>query len=75
MLIVIWARKPVFGGMRTSKALTRLRGSLLESIISNLAVVEISIFYLVSLAEETDLSLVLWETPKTDRFYRDKAQS
>ena len=38
---------------------------LLESIISGLATSEISIFYLVSVAEETGLSLTLSETPKT----------
>ena len=38
---------------------------LLESIISRLASSEISIFKLVSVAEETGLSLTLSETPKT----------
>ena len=37
---------------------------LLQSIISGLASSEISIFYLVSIAEETGLSLTLSETPK-----------
>ena len=37
----------------------------LESIICNLATGEISIFELVSVAEETDLKLALSETPKT----------
>ena len=37
----------------------------LESIISKLAKNEISIFLLVSVAEETGLSFVLSETPKT----------
>ena len=37
---------------------------LLESIISSLATSEISIFLLVSVAEETGLSLALSETPK-----------
>ena len=36
----------------------------LKSIISKLATSEISIFYLVSVAEETGLSLDLSETPK-----------
>ena len=38
---------------------------LLKSIISRLASSEISIFYVVSVAEETSLSVVLSETPKT----------
>ena len=38
---------------------------LLESIISKLDTAEISIFLLVSVAEETDFSLALSETPKT----------
>ena len=38
---------------------------LLKSIISRLATSEISLFYLVSVAEETGLSLALSETPKT----------
>ena len=37
----------------------------LESIICKLATVEISIFQLVSVAEETGLKLALSETPKT----------
>ena len=37
----------------------------LESIISRLATGEIATFKLVSVAEETDLKLVLSETPKT----------
>ena len=43
-----------------------------KSIISYLAASEISTFQLVSVAEETSLSLVLSETTK-DRFCRDKA--
>ena len=38
---------------------------LLESTISRPATSEISIFLLVSVAEETGLKLALWETPKT----------
>ena len=38
---------------------------LLESFISRPATSKISIFYLVSVAEETGLSFVLSETPKT----------
>ena len=38
---------------------------LLESTISKLATSEISIFYLVSVAEETGLSIALLETTKT----------
>ena len=44
-----------------------------ESSISKLATGEISIFLLVSVAEETGLSLVLSETPFEERFYRDEA--
>ena len=54
------ARKPVFGGMRTTKAQTSLRRLIsafvirfLESIISKLATSKISIFELVSVAEQT----------------------
>ena len=36
----------------------------LECIISKLATCDISIFQLVSVAEEADLSFTLWETPK-----------
>ena len=39
---------------------------LLKSIVSKLALSEISIFLLVSLAEETGLSLALSEMQKTD---------
>ena len=39
---------------------------LLESIISRLATSEILIFYLISVAEETDVHLTLPETLKTD---------
>ena len=64
------ARKPVFGCLRTTKAQTsRLISAfvirVMESIISKLDTSEILIFYLVSVAEETGLSLTLWETPKT----------
>ena len=44
----------------------------LESTIFNLATGEISIFKLVSVAEETGLKLALTETSK-DRFSRDEA--
>ena len=37
----------------------------LESIISKLAISKISIFYLVSVAVETCLSLILLEAPRT----------
>ena len=66
------ARKPVFVGLRTTKEQTSLRSlisafviHLLKSIISRLATSEISLFYLVSVVEETGLSLALSETPKT----------
>ena len=38
---------------------------LLKSITSKLATNNFSIFQQVSVAEETGLSLTLWETPKT----------
>ena len=68
------ARKPAFGGSRTTKAQTSLCicslisafvVRLLESIISKLATREISLFKLVSVAEETGLSLNLSESQKT----------
>ena len=69
------ARKPVFGvgeqqRRRPACAFVQSDQSLcyplLESImISKLATGEISIFYLVFVAEKTGLSLVLSETPKT----------
>ena len=68
------ARKPAFGGLRTTKAQTSLCicslisafvVRLLESIISKLATREISLFKLVSVAEETGLSLNLSESQKT----------
>ena len=46
----------------------------LESIISKLATSEISIFYLVPVAEQAGLNLTLSETPKTNRFSRVAAQ-
>ena len=61
----IVARKPVCGGLRTTKAQTSLRIRFLESIICKLATGEISIFYLVSVAKETGLNIALPETPKT----------
>ena len=68
------ARKPAFGGSGTTKAQTSLCicslisafvVRLLESIISQLATREISLFKLVSVAEETGLSLNLLESQKT----------
>ena len=53
---------PVFGGLQTKKAFVIC---LLDSIISKLATCAISIFYLVSIAKETGLSLTLSETRKT----------
>ena len=65
-------RKPVFVGLRTTQAQTSLRClispfaiSFLEKIISELATSEMSIFYLVPVAEETGLSLLFSEPPKT----------
>ena len=59
------------GSLRTTKAQTSLLlisafvFRLLESMISKLATSKFSVFYLVSAAEETVLSLTLSETPKT----------
>ena len=53
------------GGLRTTKAHTSLRICILESIISRLHTSEISIFYLVSIAEQAGLNFTLSETPKT----------
>ena len=62
-------RKPVFGGLCTTKGQTSLICSfvidLLEKIISRLATSEISIFKPVSVAEQTDLNLTLSDIPKT----------
>ena len=66
------ARKPVFRGLRTTKAQTSLPSllstvviRLLKIIISRLATSKISIFQLVSVAKETGLGLAVSETPKT----------
>ena len=70
----ISARKPFFGVCKNKGAdqpahLRNLINTffirLLENIISRLATGKSSIFYLVSLAEETGLSLVLSETLNT----------
>ena len=70
-------RKPACGGLRTTKAQTSLRLlhllslistfviRFLENIISKLATVEILIFQLVSVVEETGLRLAFSETLKT----------
>ena len=55
------ARKPVFHGLRTSAFVI----CFLQIIICKLATGEISMFLLVSVAEETGLNLALSETPKT----------
>ena len=58
-------RKPVFGGLGTTQAQTSLLISAVvirffsESMICKLAAGEISIFKLVSVAEETGLKLAL----------------
>ena len=69
------ARKPDFGGFANNTGADQpahLRSlicafviRLLESIISRLATSEISIFWLVTVAEETGLKLALSDTPKT----------
>ena len=67
------ARKPVFGGLRTTGAyqpahmhslISAFVIRFLKSIISKLASSKISVFLLVSVAELTGLNLALWETPK-----------
>ena len=68
-------RKPVFGGSLTTQSADQhahprslISPSVflfLESITSKLATSEISIFYLVSVAEQAGLSLTLSEIPKT----------
>ena len=64
------ARKPVFGGLQTTQAhlhslISAFVIRLLESSISKLATGEISIFKLVSEAEQTGLGVALFETLKT----------
>ena len=66
------ARKPVFVGLRTTKVQTSLCSLIsafvirfLERTICKLAIGDISIFLLVSVAEETGLNLTLSETPRT----------
>ena len=63
-------RNPALGGLRTTKAQTSLCIKafvirLLEGIVSKLATSEVSIFQLVSAAEETGLSLASSDTSKT----------
>ena len=53
---------------RPAQSDQRLVFRFLESTISRLAANEISIFQLISVPEETGLSLALLQTPK-DRFY------
>ena len=69
------ARKPVFGGFTNSKGadqpahprslISAFVIPLLKCIISTPATSEISIFWLVTVAEQTGLKLALSETPKT----------
>ena len=66
------ARKPIFRGLGTTQAQTSLHSLIstfvicvLESTISKLVTIEISVFWLVSVAEETGFSLALSETLKT----------
>ena len=70
------ARKPVFRGLANNTGLDQpahprsLIGTFVihfvERIICKLAKGEISIFYLVFVAEETGFKLTFSETPKTD---------
>ena len=69
------ARKPDLEGLRITKAQTSLHicavlsvpslFTFLERIMSKLASNEISLICIVSVADETGLSLTLLETPKT----------
>ena len=64
------ARKPVFRGLGTTQVhpcglINTFVFHFLDSIICKLATCEISIFKLVSVAEEAGLHLALSETPKT----------
>ena len=65
------ARKPVYSGVCQQQRCRqqsdqRLRYLLIKKYhISRLDTSEISIFYLVSVAEQTGLNLILSETPKT----------
>ena len=73
IIIMIMREKTCLRGLGTTKAETSLSRSLisafdfclLESIVCRHATSEISIFKLVSVAEETDLSLAMTEIPKT----------
>ena len=75
------ARKPVFRGLRTSKAQTSLHIHTDGSVplifaywkVSYLASSEISLFQLVSVYEETDFSLALSETQNTGFLMSDEA--
>ena len=67
------ARKPVFGGLQTTKAQTSLRLRrliisfiihVLESMIYRPAISEISIFLKVSVAEKADFNITLSENPE-----------
>ena len=60
--------------MRLRRLISTFVIHLLESTISKLASSEISIFYLVSVAEETGSSLAFSENPE-DRFSRDEAHT
>ena len=75
------ARKPVFGGLRTTQEQTSQRirvvwsaplfFCILESVKCKLVRGEISIIYIVSVADETCLKLALSETQS--QFFRDEA--
>ena len=70
----LYATKPVFGGLRTTKAADQPAHScrlicafairFLLSIISRLATSEISTFYLVSVAEQIGLNLAFFRNPE-----------
>ena len=69
------ARKPVFEGLQKHRRrpaahprslISAFVIRFLESIICKLATGEISIFWIVSVAEEIGLKLALSATPKTD---------
>ena len=58
------ARKPVFEGLHPHSLIRAFVIHLVEIIISRLATSKISIYSIVSVAEQAGLNLTLSETPK-----------
>ena len=78
--MILVARKPVFGGFANNTGADQpahpriLISTFVIHFLENIICTgEISIFEIVSVAEETGLNLALTETPKTG-FSRDEAQ-